>query len=882
MLESYIKYNYSFKRTALFSKYFKSLFLLLIFLCTSLFSKELKPVTIQLSWFDQFQFAGYYMAKEKGFYKELGLDVTIKPFEFGINIPKEVSLGNLDFAVGRETLLLERKKEQKIIALYALFQATPLVLLTTKESNINNIADFKGKTIMTTIDDASEVSLKSMINSNNIKTDDLNFIKHTHNINDLINKKTDVISAYISKSPYELQLKNIEYNVFDPKMFGFDMYSDFLFTSEKLLNSDINTVDRFKKASLQGWEYAFSNIEEASDLIIKKYNSLKLTKEALLYEAVELKKLSYFKTSKLGEIKKDKMQRIYDLYNVMGLTDEKIDVDNFIYYDKKIENLKFTDKEKEYLENKKEIKVCVVNNFMPYSDIKNGEFIGAISDFMNLIEEKLGLAVFPIKTDSLSQSLEYLEAKKCNIIPSLAYSEKREEHLNFTQAYSELQYVIVTQNFIPFISDVKEIRNKKIAVSKDHEILNILKKRYRNIDFVEVENLNEGLLKVKNKEVFAYIGINASVWLKLQSEYIDELKISGKIDEIIDVRMGVEKEDKNLLRILNKLVINIDDEMKQNISNKWLFIQYKKDFDYKILSQILILIGIILLAILYRQKLLKKMNKSLSLKVEEKTKELKIINEELEERIHKAVEENLKKDRIMSQQSKMAAIGEMMENIAHQWRQPLSLITTGSSGLKIKKELGVLEDKFLIDTLDSIITSATNLSTTIDDFRDFFKPTREKSKFFLSECCNKTLDLLHSKLKNRKIRIIKNIESIQIETYESELVQVLMSILNNSRDAFSNVENQEKLIFIDISIDDKDIVIKLKDNAGGVKNDILNKIYEPYFTTKHKAQGTGIGLYMCEEMITKHMNGKIESTNKKYIYDDIEYKGLETIITLYS
>ena len=137
-------------------------------------------------------------------------------------------------------------------------------------------------------------------------------------------------------------------------------------------------------------------------------------------------------------------------------------------------------------------------------------------------------------------------------------------------------------------------------------------------------------------------------------------------------------------------------------------------------------------------------------------------------------------------------------------------------------------------------------------------------------------------LKNRKIRIIKNIESIQIETYESELVQVLMSILNNSRDAFSNVENQEKLIFIDISIDDKDIVIKLKDNAGGVKNDILNKIYEPYFTTKHKAQGTGIGLYMCEEMITKHMNGKIESTNKKYIYDDIEYKGLETIITLYS
>ena len=274
------------------------------------------------------------------------------------------------------------------------------------------------------------------------------------------------------------------------------------------------------------------------------------------------------------------------------------------------------------------------------------------------------------------------------------------------------------------------------------------------------------------------------------------------------------------------------------------------------------------------------MNKSLSLKVEEKTKELVLINSQLEQRIKNAVDENLKKDRIMSQQSKMAAIGEMMENIAHQWRQPLSLITTGSSGLKIKKELGVLEDKFMIDTLDSIIQSATNLSTTIDEFRDFFRPTREKTEFSLFECCNKTLDLLNSKLKNKKIRVIKNIEAIDINAFESELIQVIMSILNNSRDAFDENSEQKRLIFIDVSKDENNILIKIKDNASGVSQDILEKIYEPYFTTKHRSQGTGIGLYMSEEIITKHMNGRIESNNKKYIYDDIEYKGLETVITL--
>ncbi len=865
----------------MFPNYFKSLFFILIFLITFLNAKELKPVTIQLSWFDQFQFSGYYMAKEKGFYEQMGLDVTIKPFEFGIDIPKEVSLGNSDFAVGRETLLLERKKEQKIVALYALFQATPLILLSTKESNINSIEDFKGKTIMTTIDDASEVSLKSMISSHNIKLDKLNFIKHTHNINDLIDKKTDIISAYLSKSPFELQVKGIEYNIFDPKTYGFDMYSDFLFTSEKLINSDIKTVDNFKKASLQGWEYAYSNIEETADLIIEKYNTSKLSKEALIYEGQELKKLSYFKNSKLGEIQKAKMQRIYDLYNVMGLTTDAINIDDFIYYDRKIENLKFTKEEKQYLRNKKEVKACIVSNYMPYSDIQNGEFVGALSDFIKLAEQKLEIAIFPVETKSLSQSLEYLKDKRCNIIPSLSYSEEREKYINFTQSYSELNYVITTRNYVPFLSDIKELKNKKIAVIKDHVIFNVLRNRYRNIDFVEVENLEEGLLKVKNKEIFAFIDTNAAIWFKLQTEFIDELKISGKIDEISNIHVGIEKEDKYLLEIFNKLVINIDDELKQKSLNKWLFIQYKKDFDYTILWQVLIVIGAILLAILYRQKLLNKMNKSLSLKVEEKTKELKIINDELESRIQKAVEENLKKDRIMSQQSKMAAIGEMMENIAHQWRQPLSLITTGSSGLKIKKELGLLEDKFFIDTLDSIIDSATNLSTTIDDFRDFFKPTREQARFSLSECCNKTLDLLNSKLKNKSIRIIKNIESIEIEAYESELIQVLMSILNNSRDAFASVKNQERLVFIDVSIDEKNIIIKIKDNAGGVKKDILDKIFEPYFTTKHRAHGTGIGLYMCEEIITKHMNGKIEAINKKYIFDDIEYKGLETIITLY-
>lgn len=316
--------------------FFFTLFLILIL--NPFLLKANDNVTLQLSWFNQFQFAGYYIAKEKGFYKDEGLDVNIKPFEFGLDIPQGVSDGKYDFAVGRETLILEKTNNKNIVTLYALFQNSPLLLISTKESNINSITDFNGKRIMTTIDDASEVSLKSMIISQKVQLKNLKFINHTHNINDLINKKTDVISAYTSKAPYFLQKMGVDYNTFSPSNYGFDMYSDFLYTSKTKLENQKELVEKFRNASLKGWEYAYSNIEEAVDLILEKYNTQNLTREELIFEGKELKKLSFYDTEILGNIDLSKLQRIYDLYNVMGLVKNNIDVKDFVYINNSLIN----------------------------------------------------------------------------------------------------------------------------------------------------------------------------------------------------------------------------------------------------------------------------------------------------------------------------------------------------------------------------------------------------------------------------------------------------------------------------------------------------------------------------------------------------------------
>jgi len=238
-----------------------------------------------------------------------------------------------------------------------------------------------------------------------------------------------------------------------------------------------------------------------------------------------------------------------------------------------------------------------------------------------------------------------------------------------------------------------------------------------------------------------------------------------------------------------------------------------------------------------------------------------------------------KKDSLLMQQSKMAAMGDMIGNIAHQWRQPLSLITTVSSGLKIHNELGKLDNKLFNESLDTINDATKHLSETIDDFRNFFNPKKLKSQFYIKDTIDKTLKLTSAQFENRGIEIVQKIEDKTLLNYEKELIQVLINILNNAKDALVN-NKDTKLIFINIFEKNNKLNIEIKDNAGGIKQEVIHRVFEPYFTTKEDTVGTGIGLYMSDEIIRKHLNGTIEVTNEEFNYKDNSYYGAKFIIKL--
>ena len=243
--------------------------------------------------------------------------------------------------------------------------------------------------------------------------------------------------------------------------------------------------------------------------------------------------------------------------------------------------------------------------------------------------------------------------------------------------------------------------------------------------------------------------------------------------------------------------------------------------------------------------------------------------------------EKKQQEDILHQQSKLAAMGEMLGNIAHQWRQPLSTISTGATGAKLQKEMNLLSDKDFNNTMDSINSSAQYLSETIEDFSSFFDMKNNvKTKFLISDAIGKTLNLISSQFTAKQILIIKNIEDISVESIENELIQVLVNILNNSRDALLKVDDQKRFIFIDVFEKENKLVIEIKDNANGISNDILDRIFEPYFTTKHKSQGTGIGLYMSKNIINTYLEGSITVENEIFDYDGIEYKGASFTISI--
>jgi PAS domain S-box-containing protein len=295
-------------------------------------SVAVEKVTLQLKWTHQFQFAGYYAAIEKGYYKQKDLDVTLIEGKPGTKEVDEVISGRANFGVGMADILLARLKGEPVVILANIFQHSPSVLLTMKESNISSPQDLFGKKIMM-FPGYKSVELQAMLANEGIPIDKVTILKPSWNLDDLIEGKVAAMASYISSASYFLQKKNLPYVMISPTSYGIDFYGDNLFTSEQEIKHHPNRVKAFKEASLKGWQYALEHPEEIIDIILLKYTlgRKNLTKKFLINEAAVYQKLILPNFVKIGHINPGRWKHIADTYVKLGMTDKNYSLEGLIY-----------------------------------------------------------------------------------------------------------------------------------------------------------------------------------------------------------------------------------------------------------------------------------------------------------------------------------------------------------------------------------------------------------------------------------------------------------------------------------------------------------------------------------------------------------------------
>ncbi|RXJ86815.1 sensor histidine kinase [Arcobacter sp. CECT 8985] len=239
--------------------------------------------------------------------------------------------------------------------------------------------------------------------------------------------------------------------------------------------------------------------------------------------------------------------------------------------------------------------------------------------------------------------------------------------------------------------------------------------------------------------------------------------------------------------------------------------------------------------------------------------QLKELNNTLKKKVKEEIDKQRKQEQMLIQQSKLAAMGEMIGNIAHQWRQPLNALGLVIQNIQFTYSIGELNEQNLSKSINKAKMLTNNMSNTIDDFRNFFKPDKEKEIFKVDETIKKAIYLIEATLEKNKIKLETSFENdLEVYGFENEFSQGILNIISNAKDAIvDNNIMQGKIIIQSFQTKDN-VTIQIKDNAGGIKNEIKDKIFEPYFTTKEEGKGMGIGLYMTKTIIEKNMEGKID------------------------
>ncbi|MFZ2404853.1 MAG: EAL domain-containing protein [Methylobacter sp.] len=555
---------------------FRPATLLCLALCSSpLLAEPVEKVSLQLKWLHSFQFAGYYAAKEKGFYAEENLDVTIRERIPGINNIEQILTDESQYGVADTGLLEQRLVGKPVVVLASIFQHSPLVYLTLKNSGIVSPYELKGKRVME--DSYDNAPLLAMLYEAGVSTSEFTHLDNSFNPDDLVNGKTDAMVSYLTDQIDYFKKKGIEINIIDPRNYGVDFLSDNLFTTEQEINRHPERVRRFLRASLKGWDYALKHQDELIRIILSKYNTgNRLYAEHLRFEAQETVKMIVPETVPIGRTDIKRFQRIADTYRQLGLVSSTDHLEGFIYEPVKSSKLNFTPEEKAWLQAHPVIRVGIDRDFAPYEWIDDqGNYVGLSADYIALVEQRLGVKFEIVKDKSWTEILEMAQRGALDMISNANKTPERERYLIFTEAYLNTPAVIIGDSNNGFIGTLDRLNGKRVALEKGYFMQELLMHDHPEIRLISAENVHDALSMVSSGKADAYIGDAASANYAIRKEGMLNLSFSGEANYKSLHRMAVTKANPELASLLAKALVDIPQPEKEAIQNRWMSLKYE-------------------------------------------------------------------------------------------------------------------------------------------------------------------------------------------------------------------------------------------------------------------------------------------------------------------
>jgi len=513
-----------------------------------------------------------------------------------------------------------------------------------------------------------------------------------------------------------------------------------------------------------------------------------------------------------------------------------------------------TEEEHQYLLQKESIKMCVDPDWMPFEHINRmGNYEGILADYTKLFSQKLGIPFVLQKTENYRQSRAYLKAGKCDIIVGEQATENVRKIYFATKPYFETPRAFVTHIDALLVHDFSQIAwSGKIGVLPDSPAEVLLAKAYPHIQLVTVQNTDKGLQRVASGELVAFVNILPALVYSIQKQGLTNVKISGTLPSKVKLSMLVNRNSPELVLILNRVIDTLTKCEQHKILNKWVQVKYEKVVDNELLKGILLFVLVVLVLLAARYYYIRKLNSRL---------------EEQHRRMTQQMEETLEKNRrhqlMILQQNRFSQKGEMLNMIAHQWRQPLNTLSLMVQTFVMKCHNGKADRA----ATEAFALSAKRLigqmSETIDDFRNFFRIDKKKVWFQVSEVVFKAVSIVKPMLEKEGILLdVYCTDEISVKGFPNELGQAIVNIVINAKDVLMRKKSGIKHIQIDCKEDHSEVTVTISDSGGGIDEEILPHIFDPYFTTKQESHGMGVGLYMSRIIVEEHMNGKLEVSNR--------------------